>query len=144
MMSCVFCQLIAGDFPAHVIYEDETVFAFMDINPVAMGHVLLVPKTHYETLDQMPADESGRLARMLPALVRGVKNATEAEGVNVLQNNGAVAGQQVGHVHYHIIPRVKGDDLKWNWPAKKVSPDELTELRARVAVAMNIDERKGL
>lgn len=138
-MSCVFCQLIAGVFPAQIIYENETAFAFLDINPVAFGHVLLVPKTHYETLDQMPAEESGKLARILPDLVRSVKDATGAEGVNVLQNNGEVAGQQVGHVHYHIIPRSKGDDLKWNWPAKTVSQDYLVDLRERIATAMKIN-----
>lgn len=138
-MACIFCQLIAGDFPAEVVYEDDKVFAFMDINPVAAGHVLLVPKRHYETLDQMPADVSADLARMLPSLVRCVKDVTGAEGINVLQNNGEVAGQQVAHVHYHVIPRVRGDDLKWNWPAKKVSPESLADLRGHLAASLHVD-----
>lgn len=137
-MACVFCQLIAGDFPAQVIYENESVSAFLDIHPVGPGHALVVPKKHYETLDQMPAEESGKLARVLPVLVRSVKEVTGADGVNVLQNNGAVAGQQVGHVHYHIIPRFTGDDLNWNWPAKTVSQDSLANLCDRITARLDV------
>ncbi len=115
--SCIFCKIAAGDIPAIVICEDETAFAFMDIGPLAEGHVLLIPKTHAETLDQLSADRAAALLRHLPALVAAVKAATGCEGVNVLQNNGKAAHQEVPHVHFHIIPRNRGDKFHFNWPA---------------------------
>jgi len=133
---CVFCKLVAGEFPAAVILEDDVAFAFMDIGPVAEGHVLLIPKKHYVTVDEMPDDEAGRLLRHIPALVRAVQTATKAEGVNVLQNNGVAAHQEVPHVHFHIIPRHAGDDWKWNWPAKAYADGQMTELTDAIRGAL--------
>ena len=99
------------------LLEDADCLSFLDIGPLAEGHLLLVPKQHYEWLDQMPAEQVARLAQHLPRLGRALVRAVGCQGYNVLQNNGRVAGQAVGHVHFHVIPRVAGDGLGYRWPA---------------------------
>jgi len=99
------------------LLEDADCLSFLDIGPLAEGHLLLVPKQHYEWLDQMPAEHVARLAQHLPRLGRALVRAVRCQGYNVLQNNGRVAGQAVGHVHFHVIPRVAGDGLGYRWPA---------------------------
>jgi histidine triad (HIT) family protein len=133
---CVFCKIVAGDIPCTRVYEDEQCLAFMDIGPLAGGHTLLVPKKHYEFLHEMPAEETAHLGRLLPALAGAVQEAMGAEGLNVLQNNGKVAGQAVGHVHVHFIPRVPNDGLGYRWPAGESDPETLKRqadaIRARL------------
>ena len=114
---CVFCKIAAGEIPCAKILEDDAGVAFMDIGPLAEGHVLLIPRLHYETLDKIPADVAADLLRHLPALVKAVQAVTGCQGVNVLQNNGRVAHQVVPHVHFHVIPRRAGDEFHFNWPA---------------------------
>ena len=114
---CIFCRIVAGDIPCAQLLADETAIAFLDIGPLARGHVLLIPREHYVTLDAMPADAAARLLGHLPALASAVRKATGCEGYNVLQSNGPVAHQVVPHVHFHIIPRDPGDEFHFNWPA---------------------------
>ncbi|HAU36504.1 MAG TPA: HIT family protein [Phycisphaerales bacterium] len=134
--NCIFCKIVAGEIPSAKILGDDSAFAFLDIGPLAEGHVLLIPAGHYETLDQMPPDHAGALLRHLPALVKAVRAATGCEGVNVLQNNGRVAHQVVPHVHFHVIPRRAGDAFHFNWPAGKYAPGRLDELAAKIRTAL--------
>ena len=133
---CIFCKIIAGEIPAVKVLEDDHALAFLDIGPLAEGHVLLIPKGHWATLDEMPADEAGDVLRHLPALCHAVQAATACEGLNVLQNNGRVAHQVVPHVHFHLIPRNAGDAFSFNWPAGAYPPgraDQLAEaIRSRL------------
>ena len=122
MDDCIFCKIASGKIPSARVIDDGDAFAFMDIGPLAEGHVLLIPRRHYVTLDQVPPEEAGRMLAHLPALVRAVREATGCQGVNVLQNNGAVAHQVVQHVHFHIIPRNPGDAFQFNWPAGAYPP----------------------
>ena len=130
--SCIFCKIVAGQIPAIKVIEDDAAIAFMDIGPLAEGHVLLIPKTHAVLMDDLSADEAGALMKHLPALVKAVREATGAQGVNVLQNNGKAAHQEVQHVHVHIIPRRAGDDWHFNWPAKKYPAGKAEELAAAI------------
>jgi histidine triad (HIT) family protein len=116
---CIFCRIARGEIPAAKVLEDEACLAFLDIGPLAEGHLLLLPKVHVETIDQLTADQAAALLRRLPALVKAVKAVTGCQGVNVLQNNGRAASQLVMHVHFHIIPRNPGDAFRFNWPAGK-------------------------
>ena len=95
----------------------NTCLAFLDIGPLTEGHILLIPKSHYATLDEMEPDLTGRILAHLPRLVAAVTNAVGVAGTNVLQNNGRVVGQVVQHVHFHVIPRKAGDALGYRWPA---------------------------
>lgn len=116
---CIFCKIVAGQIPALKVLQDEEALAFLDIGPLAEGHVLLIPKRHFATLDQMPADVAGAMLRHLPALAAAVQAAVGCQGLNVLQNNGRVAHQVVDHVHFHLIPRNEADAFHFNWPAGK-------------------------
>lgn len=133
---CIFCKIAAGQIPSAKVLDTEAAFAFMDIGPLAQGHVLLIPKTHYDTIDQMPAQLAAAMLAHLPALVAAVKKATGCSGVNVLQNNGATAHQLVPHVHFHIIPRNAGDAFHFNWPAGKYPPGRMEELTAAIRQAI--------
>ena len=129
---CIFCRIVGGEIPSAKVLDDDACMAFMDIGPLAHGHVLLIPKEHYVTLDQMPADVSAAMCRHLPALLRAVQKATGCEGVNVLQNNGKAAHQDVPHVHFHLIPRNPGDSFHFNWPAGKYPPGRMDQLAQKI------------
>ncbi|MCP4374843.1 MAG: HIT family protein [bacterium] len=127
---CLFCKIVSGEIPASKVLEDGVCLAFMDIGPLAEGHVLLIPKMHAVTLDELPAEQASAMLGHLPALVKAVQAVTGCQGVNVLQNNGTAAHQQVMHVHFHVIPRNEGDAFGFNWPAGSYEPgrmDDLTE-----------------
>ncbi len=129
---CVFCKIIAGAIPSHLVYEDDAVRAFLDIGPLSPGHLLLVPIEHYRTMEETPEQTAASLGAALPRLVSAVRQATGAAGVNVLQNNGRCAGQEVEHVHVHIIPRSSGDGLGYRWHPKSYQPGEAETIRDRI------------
>lgn len=118
------------------VFEDDAVLAFLDINPLAEGHLLIIPKAHRERLEDMSPDEVATATRHLPRLARAVLAATGAQAYNVLQNNGSAAQQSVGHVHFHIIPRREGDSLGYRWPAGSYSGSRGEELRQAVSAAL--------
>lgn len=126
--NCLFCKIVAGEIPCETLFEDDAALAFMDIGPVAPGHALLIPKPHFETLADATADAMAATLKHLPALVRAVQAATGCEAVNVLQNNGRLAGQLVPHVHFHVIPRDPGGQFSFNWPASKYPEGRMSEL----------------
>lgn len=131
-MASIFTRIIRGEIPCHRIYEDEHVLAFLDINPLAEGHALVVPKREVERLDQLPADDAAAVGRVLGMIARRVLDAVGVEDFNVLQNNGKAAGQEVPHVHFHIIPRRSGDGLGYRWNAKPGKPEALAALARRI------------
>lgn len=133
---CIFCKIIAGQIPCHKLYEDDRVLAFLDIGPLSPGHGLIIPKEHYTTIDQMPAGLVSACAIVLPKLSKAIITATGATGWNVLQNNGAVAGQEVSHVHFHIIPRTEGDGLGYRWPAGTFNGDTAKRLIKAITAEM--------
>jgi histidine triad (HIT) family protein len=134
--NCIFCKIVAGEIPSTKVFEDDACVAFLDIGPLADGHVLLIPRGHYETIDQMSADQAGAMLGNLPALVAAVRKATGCAGVNVLQNNGKAAHQEVGHVHVHIIPREPGDKFHFNWPAGSYPEGRMAELAEAIKAAL--------
>ena len=134
--SCVFCKIVAGQIPCHRVYEDGEVLAFLDIGPLADGHLLVVPKGHYGRLEEMPPEVLGRLAATFPRLARAVLQATGAAGYNLLQNNGGVAQQEVPHVHFHIIPRAAGDGLGYRWIKSADASQRVDVMRGRLLEAL--------
>ena len=108
----VFKKIIAGTVPSYKIFETEHALAFLDAFPMAKGHALLIPKaTGYASIMDMPADVAGEVLKELPRLAKHVKDASGCDGVNIVHNSGADAGQVVFHVHFHVLPRWKGDNL---------------------------------
>ena len=121
MADTVFGKILRGEIPCHRIYEDDQVLAFLDVNPISRGHVLVIPKEPAETLDKLSDEASAAIGRVLPRLARAVLAVTGAPGFNVLQNNAALAHQAVFHVHFHIIPKYDdGSGLGIDWNATKL------------------------
>ncbi|MEF8882053.1 MAG: HIT family protein [Halapricum sp.] len=106
---CIFCRIADGDIPSRTVYEDDAVMAFLDANPLTEGHTLVVPKDHYERLDDVPGDVAPDLYAALHEVVPAVEDAVDAPASTVAFNNGEAAGQEVPHVHAHVVPRSEGD-----------------------------------
>lgn len=101
---CAFCKIIRKEAPASIVYEDETVVAFLSSRPVNVGHTLVVPKKHYENIYEVSGEEAAYLFKIVKKIAQAVKDTTNAEGIRIVQNNGEAAGQVVFHLHVHIIP----------------------------------------
>lgn len=128
----LFERIAAGEIPSHKVYEDELIFAFLDIAPLSRGHTLVIPKRRYETVADLPNEVAEAIGRALPRLARAVTAATGAEAYNILVNIGARAGQVVPHVHFHIIPKHEdGSGLQKDWRAGTLDGGE--ELAKRIA-----------
>ncbi len=108
-MSTIFSQIVEGEIPARIVYEDETTIAFLDANPLSPGHTLVIPKDEYERLNDVPEDVASDLYATIHRLVPTVEASVDADATTVAFNNGEEAGQEVPHVHCHIVPRFEGD-----------------------------------
>ena len=116
---CLFCKMVAGEIPVTKIYEDEVVLAFLDIGPISDGHTLVIPKQHFDKLHECPAELLGKVSSRLGKIAGAVTAAVGSDGYNVLCNNGRAAGQLIGHMHFHVIPRMAGDGVFNRWPSYK-------------------------
>ena len=135
--NCIFCKIIAAEVSAAVVYEDDSVLAFLDVGPLADGHMLVIPRKHYTRLTDVPSELCAHMASVLPLLGRAALEVTKAEGFNVLLNQGAVAGQAVPHIHIHIIPRRKDDQLGYRWNAGKYPEGRASQLAAAYQAALS-------
>lgn len=135
--TCIFCKIVSEELPAAVVYENESVVAFLDINPLADGHLLVIPREHYALITDMPADTSTQLFAPVPMLGRALVAVTGAQGFNVLVNQGEMAGQVVPHVHCHLIPRGPGDGLGYRWNAGTYAEGKAPELAAAFQKALS-------
>ena len=130
-MSCIFCQIVAGEIPSYKVYEDDRVLAFLDIAPVNHGHVLVIPKQHYADLLELPEETLCLLAKAVKKIAPAVLTATGAKGFNLGLNNGEVAGQVVKHFHWHIMPRFP-DDGHELWSGGKYEAGEADEMAEKI------------
>ena len=134
MADTIFSKILRGDISCHKVYEDDLVFAFLDIGPLSFGHTLVIPKEEVATLDLLSDETAAAIGRVLPRLCRAIKTVTGAEQFNILQNNGPMAHQAVFHVHFHIIPKPSVDTgLVMDWDSTKLDPEE----GARLAAALS-------
>ncbi|HZP43157.1 MAG TPA: HIT family protein [Candidatus Binatia bacterium] len=108
-MSCIFCRIVAGEVPAEVVARTPTVVAFLDVQPLADGHVLVVPRAHVPAVEDLEPADADDLFREVVRLARPVREALRAEGTTIGVNNGEATGQAIPHVHVHIVPRRTGD-----------------------------------
>jgi histidine triad (HIT) family protein len=116
---CIFCKIVAGEISSTRVYEDAEVLAFMDIGPIIKGHTLVIPKQHVDPITQAPIGVLSHVMAVVQRVAQAQVNGLKADGVNVLQANGVAAGQQVPHLHFHVVPRFKTDGHHWNWAAKE-------------------------
>ena len=140
MDNCIFCRIIKGDIPGTVIYEDDMVFAFLDIGPINFGHTLVIPKEHYASISAVPEEVCGRMmhvgARIGVALKRSCDNY---EGFNLHLADGTCAGQVVGHAHLHVVPRGVDDNFHWNWRQLEYNDELRNTIAEGIKAKLNID-----
>ncbi|KZT69585.1 HIT-like protein [Daedalea quercina L-15889] len=127
LASCIFCKIVKGEIPSFKLVETESTYSFLDINPLAKGHALVIPKYHAQKLHDVPDEH-------LKDIMVIAKKIAVAQGLvdyNILQNNGRIAHQEVDHVHFHVIPKPSATDeegLVIGWPQQKLSMEELSKL----------------
>jgi histidine triad (HIT) family protein len=122
MSACLFCEIAAGTVPAHTVYADDLVAAFLDNRPLFPGHVLVVPRAHVVTLPDLPAAGVGPYFARVQAMSVAVRDAMGAQGTFVAVNN--TVSQSVPHLHTHVVPRTKGDGLRgFFWPRHRYESD---------------------
>lgn len=133
----IFEKIVEREIPATVVYEDEDTLAFMDIGPIIKGHVLVIPKTCYDPITETPDAVLAKLISVSKKIAAAQVNELGADGVNIIQNNGSAAGQEVPHLHFHVIPRFKDDGHHWNWDAKHYdSPAEMEALAEKIRTGL--------
>ena len=137
MTDCIFCKIAAGEIPSARVFEDQSTLAFLDIGPIAKGHTLVIPKAHYETMLDIPADELQTLAANVQKVARAVVRGTEAEGLTVIQLNKPCAGQEVPHLHFHLVPRRSDDGLSLGWKQGQYDEGEVQQISEQIAAAVD-------
>jgi histidine triad (HIT) family protein len=124
---CIFCRIVSGDLPSHRIHEDERTIAFLDVNPGTRGHLLVIPRQHAADLADIGDDDVAAVARTVKQMAARVRGKLDAQGVTIVQSNGASAWQTVFHYHVHVLPRYKGDSMRIPWHPGDGAPELLTE-----------------
>jgi len=124
---CIFCKIINHDIPCHQVYEDEKTLVFLDIKPVNPGHLLVIPKTHYQNIEDITEEDFGNLMLIVKKMGRLLKDKLGVVAYNILENNDPASGQIVPHLHFHIIPRLSGDGHVI-WPKSEYEPGEAEKI----------------
>jgi len=122
MNECIFCKIIKKEVPAYIVYEDDYSIAFLDINPVSTGHILVVPKKHYERITDMPENDLKEFMASVQKVAKMVETKLSKD-YNIITNHGPKAGQMINHVHFHIIPRY-GQEQLFVWITHKLTEEE--------------------
>lgn len=113
--NCIFCKLANGEIPTNTIFEDDDFKVFLDLSPATKGHCLIVPKNHYANLEEIDDTTAEKVLPLAKKIMGTLKNKLKCDGLNLVQNNGEIAGQTVFHFHMHIIPRYMGDGQLIGW-----------------------------
>lgn len=130
--TCIFCKIVAKQAPSSVLYEDDSVMAFMDIRPLSMGHALVIPKGHYVDIFDIPAKDLAAVIVASKAVAAAVKKAVGADGISIIEQNGKAAGQDVFHLHVHVVPRFTGVKLPAFSDLKIVERSELDAMAQKI------------
>ena len=130
---CIFCKIIRGEIPCFKVLEDADVLALMDVNPIAPGHVLVIPKHHAKDILETPLDCVGKAFAGAGRAARAVQKTLAPDGINILQANGPGAKQSVFHLHVHVIPRGLDDGLCMNWELAPGDMDQIGRLAEQIA-----------
>ncbi len=133
---CIFCKIADKEADATIVYEDPHTLAFLDIHPLNPGHTLVIPKKHYTNMLEMPSEEAGRVFASVHTVMKGVQQASGADGISVGQSNGRAASQEVFHMHVHIIPRFNHEMMSGFPNRKQTHRAELNEIGKKIRVAI--------
>lgn len=134
---CIFCRIAAGEIPSATVYEDDDFRAILDLGPAAKGHTLVIPKSHSDNLLSVEPDTAAKALKVISRTANAIKEALGCDGINVVQNNGEAVGQTVMHLHFHIIPRYKNDNVNIGWQPMKPSNEELEATANLIKDKMN-------
>jgi len=129
---CIFCQIVGWEAPSTTVYRDDFVTAFFDYFPASLGHIVIVPNQHHENIFEIPEYTLAHLAKVSKRIAWVYKNVLWIENMNILQNNGALAGQTVFHYHMHIVPRSEWDNITFHWGADESLRESFDELKERL------------
>lgn len=130
--NCIFCKIANGEIPSKTIYEDEEFRVILDLGPATKGHALILPKNHYANLFELPEETAKKVIVLAKKLGSQMVEKLQADGFNLVQNNGETAGQTVFHFHMHLIPRYKGDNQKIGWVPGSLTEEELEEIQKQI------------
>ena len=115
--NCIFCKIVQKKAPASIVYEDKQTMAFMSIQPITLGHTLVIPKNHYENIYEICEEEIGYLYKIVKKITHSIKESFGTDGIRIIQNNGRIAGQVIFHMHVHIIPMKT--EINWRHPKNR-------------------------
>lgn len=129
---CVFCEIVRGNIPSYKVYEDDVCIAILDISQATIGHTLIIPKKHFKNIFELDEETAAHLFKVVTILSKKISKALNVDNMNILNNNGALAGQSVDHFHIHIIPRYEKDNLEIRFSSNKLSPEEFNNLLNKI------------
>ena len=129
---CIFCKLSNGDIPTNALYEDDVVKVIFDLNPASKGHVLILPKNHFDDIYSMDDATAAHVFQVAVKVAKAMKETLGCEGLNIVQNNGEIAGQTVFHFHMHLIPRSKGDEVGLGWKMGELTDEDKEDILSKV------------
>lgn len=132
MEDCIFCKIANGEIPTRTLYEDADFRVILDLGPATKGHTLILPKEHAANLYELPDEAAGKVLVLAKRMALTMREKLHCDGLNLVQNNGEVAGQTVSHFHLHLIPRYKGDGQQINWVPRKPTQEELEEVKREI------------
>lgn len=129
---CIFCKIANGEIPSATIYENSDFRVILDVAPANRGHALIIPKEHFKDIFDIDAVTAGKLFSLATEVARAMKSVLHCDGLNIVQNNGLIAGQTVFHFHLHLIPRYEGDGIKLTWEQQESDSADLQELAREI------------
>ena len=135
--NCIFCKIANGDIPSSTIYEDDFFRVILDLSPATKGHALILPKQHMANVFEMDDATAGKVFVLASRIAKAMKAALKCDGLNIVQNNGEVAGQTVFHFHMHIIPRYENDGQKITWVPGTSEADEREAIANQIKALLN-------
>jgi histidine triad (HIT) family protein len=130
--SCIFCKIVQKQTPSSIVYEDESLLVFVDIRPLNIGHTLIIPKAHCVDIFDIPQELLSQIHKVSKQIAFAVKKATNADGISIIQQNGKAAGQDIFHIHIHVIPRFEGQKLRSFNELKEVDRVSLDEMAKKI------------
>ncbi|MCI1959389.1 MAG: HIT family protein [Clostridia bacterium] len=136
MDDCIFCKIIKGEIPSATVYEDDEFKAILDRFPANQGHVLIMPKKHIQNVFEIDPETAGRLYTLTTKIAKVMKETIGFENMNIVQNNGPVAGQTVQHFHVHLIPRYENDTVSVTWKQLELTDEQIEDMRKKLSKAI--------
>lgn len=130
---CIFCKLANGEIETNSIYEDELVKVIFDASPASKGHVLILPKNHFDNIYELDDETAAHIFKVATKVAKAYNQVLDFDGLNIVQNNGEAAGQTVFHFHMHIIPRYKNDSVNVTWTPGKATQADIDEIKKKVS-----------